>query len=323
MTEILGFPDTFFTAIKVIKSSFLSLPGSLKSDGLKRLLLGLIKKMKFLPPPFYVRVYYKYYTGKKLNLEDPREFNEKIQWLKVYYKDPRLTRLVDKYSVRSYVKEKVGEKYLNQLLGVYERPGDVDFSSLPEKFVIKGVHGCNWNLIVEETSELVVWKARLKFRKWLSRNYYYRSGLEWAYKNVKPRLIAEAYLEEVGRKSINDYKFFCFNGKPRFIQIDLERKESHSRRYYDLDWQPLTFTDTDYPPFKDSLERPPNYEEMVEVATRLADDFPFVRVDLYNLGGRIVFGEMTFYPADGRLEFVPDQYNRIIGDYLILPEPLG
>ena len=272
------------------------MPQCLKCDHLKRLLLGLIKKLKFLPPAFYVRVYYEYYTGKKLDLENPREFNEKIQWLKVYYKDPRLTQLVDKYSVRSYVKEKVGEKYLNEL---------------------------NEFVSVEEKSELVAWKARLKFRKWLSRNYYYRSGLEWAYKNVKPRLIAEAYLEEIGRKSINDYKFFCFNGEPRFIQIDLERKESHSRRYYDLNWQPLAFRDTDYPPFSDDLERPPNYEEMVEVVRRLADDFPFVRVDLYNLGGRIVFGEMTFYPADGRLEFVPDEYNRIIGDYLSLPEPVG
>ena len=299
------------------------MPCPLKSDDLKRLVLGLIKKLKFLPPPFYVKVYYEYYTGKKLDLQDPKEFNEKIQWLKVYYKDPRLTQLVDKYSVRTYVKEKVGEKYLNQVLGVYEHAGEVDFSLLPDKFVIKGVHGCNWNLIVEDKSELADWKTRLKFRKWLSRNYYYRSGLEWAYKNVKPRLIAEAYLEEIGRKSINDYKFFCFNGEPRFIQIDLERKESHTRRYMDLDWKPLPFRDTDYPPFKDTLDKPANFEEMLQVVRRLADDFPFVRVDLYNLGGRIVFGEMTFYPADGRLEFVPDSYNRIIGDYLRLPAPVG
>ncbi len=296
---------------------------SLKSTALKRLLLGLIKKLKFLPPAFYAKVHYEYYTGKKLDLENPREFNEKIQWLKVYYKDPRLTRLVDKYAVREYVKEKVGASYLNELLGVYERGRDVDFDALPDKFVIKGVHGCNWNLIVKDKSQLSAWKARLKFRKWLSRNYYYRGGLEWAYKNVKPRLIAEAYLEEIGRKSVNDYKFFCFDGEPRFIQVDLDRKESHSRRYMDLEWNPLPFRDTDYPPFDEVLEKPENFEEMLQVVRRLAEDFPFVRVDLYNLGGRIIFGELTFYPADGRLEFVPDSYNRVIGDYLKLPAPVG
>jgi hypothetical protein len=290
---------------------------------LKNIFLGLAKKLKFLPPPLYVKIYYRYYTGKVLDLENPREFNAKIQWLKVYYKDPRLTQLVDKYSVRSYVREKVGETYLNKLLGVYEKPDAVDFEALPEKFVIKGAHGCNYNLIVADKAKLAPAKARMKFRKWLSRNYYYRSGLEWAYKNVKPRLIAEAFLEEIGKSSLNDYKFFCFGGEPRFIQIDLDRKASHTRRYYDMQWNALPFRDTDYPPFEERLEKPPNFEEMIRVVRRLADDFPFVRVDLYNIAGRIIFGEMTFYPADGRLEFLPDQYNQIIGDYITLPSPVG
>ena len=279
--------------------------------------------MKFLPPPLYVKVYYEYYTGKKLDLRNPKEFNQKIQWLKVYYKDPRLTQLVDKYSVRTYVAEKVGEKYLNPLLGVYERSGDVDFSTLPDKFVIKGVHGCNWNMIVPDKSKLVPGKARQKFRKWLRRNYYYRSGLEWAYKNIKPRLIAEEFLEEVGKKAISDYKFFCFDGIPRFIQVDLDRGHAHRRRYYDIQWNALPFGDTYRQLFEGTLDKPRNYDEMVSVATKLADDFPFVRVDLYNLNGRIIFGEMTFYPSDGRKEFVPDAYNKIIGDYLTLPNPVG
>ena len=290
---------------------------------MKNIFLGLAKKLKFLPPPLYVKIYYRYYTGKILNLEDPREFNEKIQWLKVYYKDPRLTRLVDKFSVRSYVVEKVGEKYLNELLGVYDKASEVDFSSLPDRFVVKGAHGCNYNLIVTDKTKIAPVKARMKFRKWLSRNYYYRSGLEWAYKNVKPRLIAESYLEEIGKSSLNDYKFFCFGGEPRFVQIDLDRKVSHTRRYYDMEWNPLPFRDTDYPPFDEQLDKPPNFEEMISVVRRLADDFPFVRVDLYNIGGRIIFGEMTFYPADGRLEFLPDHYNKVIGDYIQLPDPVG
>jgi len=290
---------------------------------LNRVLPGLIKKLKFLPPPVYVRGYYEYYTGKKLNLEHPVEFNEKIQWLKVYYKDPRLTQLVDKYSVRPYVAEKVGEKYLNTLLGVYERAGDVDFTALPDKFVVKGVHGCHFNLIVADKSKLVPWKARLLFRKWLSKNQYFRGGLEWAYKNVKPRLIAEKYLEEIGKEIINDYKFFCFNGRPRFLQIDLDRGKMDYRCYYDLKWNKLPFTTEKNTFYEGEMVRPENFDEMVHVATRLAEGFPFVRVDLYNIDGRVLFGEMTFYPADGRKEFVPDSYNRIIGDYLTLPEPFG
>ena len=239
----------------------------------------------------------------------------------MFYKDPRLTQLVDKYAVRAYVKEKVGEKYLNELLGVYDRVGEVDFSKLPDRFVIKGVHGCHFNLIVSDRSQLVPWKARLKLRKWMSKNQYYRGGLEWAYKNVPHRLMAEAYLEEMGKKIINDYKFFCFDGQPRFLQIDLDRGEMDYRCYYDLNWTKLPFTTERNTFYEGELPRPENFEEMVSVATRLAADFPFVRVDLYNIDGRVLFGEMTFYPADGRKEFIPQEYNRIIGDYLTLPEP--
>jgi hypothetical protein len=290
---------------------------------LKRLLLGLLKKLKFLPPPFYVKIYYEYYTGKKLDLEAPLEFNEKIQWMKVYYRNPILTRLVDKYAVREYVREKVGEKYLNELLAVYDRVSEVDFDALPDRFVIKGVHGCHFNLIVPEKSALKPRKARWLMRKWMSKNQYYRGGLEWAYKNVPPRLVAEAFLEEPGRKVINDYKFFCFNGKPTFLQIDLDRGTTDYRCYYDMDWKKLPFTTLRNTFFEGELEKPKQFEEMIYVATRLAEGFPFVRVDLYNIDGRILFGEMTFYPADGRKEFVPEEYNRIIGDYLKLPEPVG
>ena len=169
----------------------------------RKMLFGIIKKFKFLPPEYYVKVYYEYYTGKKLNLDKPVEFNQKIQWLKVYYKPPILTQLVDKYSVRSYVEEKVGRAYLNDLLGVYENVRKVDFDRLPERFVIKGVHGCHFNLIVPDKEKLNQLKSRFLMRKWLGKNQYYRGGLEWAYKDVKPRLIAETYLEEMGREVVN------------------------------------------------------------------------------------------------------------------------
>jgi hypothetical protein len=269
-----------------------------------------------------VKYYYGYYTGKKLNLKQPLEFNEKIQWLKVYYKNPLLTKLVDKYAVRDYVKETIGKKYLNNLLQVYDSPGAVKWNELPEKFVLKGVHGCHFNLIVPDKKELNRSKARWLLHKWMSKNQYYRGGLEWAYKDVKPRLIAESYLEEMGKESINDYKFFCFNGVPKFVQVDQDRFEAHQRCFYTMEWEKLPFITQGFTRYEGPMEPPKNFGEMKEIAAVLAADFPFVRVDLYNLSGRIVFGELTFYPADGRKEFEPNEYNRIIGDYLTLPEPI-
>ncbi len=288
---------------------------------MKKLFLGLLKKLKFLPPPLYVKIYYEYYTGKKLDLENPQEFNAKIQWLKVYYKNPLMTQLVDKYSVREYVNEKVGEQYLNELLGVYDRVTEVDFDELPDQFVIKGVHGCHFNLIVPDKAQLNPFKAKYLLRKWMAKNQYYRGGLEWAYKDVPHRLIAERYLSEMGKAVINDYKFFCFSGTPKYVQVDIGRGLENHRCFYDMEWekQPFNVGRTSF--FEGELQPPENFDEMKTIAKKLAADFPFVRVDLYNIDGRILFGEMTFYPSDGRNEFRPEEYNRILGDLLELPEP--
>lgn len=288
--------------------------------GMRKLLLAVLKKMKFLPPAFYVSVYYEYYTGKKIDISNPIEFNQKLQWLKVFYKPSILTQLVDKYEVRSYVEEKVGPQYLNKLIGVYYNSRDVDFEALPAKFVLKGAHGYNFNLLVPDKSKLNKLKAKYLFRKWMSKNHYYRGGLEWAYKNVVPKIVAEEFLEEEGKDSISDYKYFCFAGEPKFIQVDLDRKSGHVRSYVDLEWKKIAFTTIGIEDYKGEVKIPKNSVEMENVARTLAADFPFVRVDLYNLDGRIIFGEMTFYPTDGRMDFAPDNYNTIIGDYLQLPE---
>lgn len=287
---------------------------------LKKITYGLIKKLKFLPPDFYVKIYYEYYSGKKLCLDNPVEFNQKISWLKVYYHPPILTQLVDKYSVRAYVKDKVGEHYLNELIHVYNKASEVNFEELPEQFVIKGVHGFHFNLIVKDKSKLNRKRARYLMRKWMSKNQYYRGGLEWAYKNVQPKLIAEKFLSEMDKEVLNDYKFFCFNGKPKFVQIDIERSINDYRAFYDLNWNKLEFYNKENPVFPRELTKPENFEEMVEVATKLADKFPFVRVDLYSINGKILFGEMTFYPADARKDFHPKKYNAILGSYITLPK---
>lgn len=282
--------------------------------------LGILKKFKFLPAPVYMKFYYEYYTGKKLNLEDPQEFNEKIQWLKVYYHPPILSKLVDKYAVREYIEKKIGPEYLNELYAVYEDEKDVKFEDLPNQFVLKAAHGYNFNLIVKDKSELNQFQARLKFKKWMNRNQYYRGGLEWAYKNAPARIIAEKYLPEIEQNEASDFKFYCFNGKPRYVEIIVQINGVDFRCNYDLQWKKAPFFRKDVPYFEGEAARPETFEEMKEVANKLAANFPFVRVDLYEISGKIIFGEMTFYPADGRYPYLPDEYNKINGDYLQLPK---
>ena len=155
--------------------------------------------------------------------------------------------------------------------------------------------------------------------KWMNKNQYYRGGFEWAYKNVPPRLIAEKFLKEMDKDVILDYKFFCFNGEPKFVQVDVERGINDQRAFYDLDWNKLEFYNKENKVYPGEIEQPENFENMLYVAKTLADKFPFVRVDLYSINNKTIFGEMTFYPSDGRKDFHPLKYNKILGDYIKLP----
>ena len=286
---------------------------------LKKTFLGLAKKLKFLPQEPYAKIFYEYYSGKKLDLENPVEFNEKIQWLKVYYHPDILTKLVDKYEVRSYVKEKIGEEYLNELLGLYNKVSEINFDQLPNQFVLKTTHGYNNNIVVPNKSDLNLRKSKYLLYKWMFRNQYYNGGQEWAYKNAPHRIIAEKYIPEIDHKGLSDIKFYCFGGTPEFIEVTV--KQPHpERKYFDTAWNHLEMGRMDQPDCEQHLEKPLNLEKMVELAAKLSNGFPFVRVDLYNIEGRILFGELTFYPADGRFPFYPEKYNRIFGDKIILPK---
>lgn len=288
---------------------------------IRKLFLRILKKMKFLPPEKYVCYLYEYATGKKLNLKNPVEFNEKIQWYKVYYRVKLLNQLVDKFEVRAYVEEKIGAQYLNNIYGVYNSEDEVDFDVLPNKFVIKGIHASSFNLIVNDKEKLDKSAAKKLFRKWLSKNQYYRTGQEWAYKDVKHRLMAEEFMEEDGRGSLLDYKFYCFNGKAKFFEIHLERADNYKRAFYNLDFTKAPFRKgKEELAITEELEKPSNFDEMVILANKLADKLPFVRVDFYSVNGKSVFGEMTFYPGDGRHDFYPNEYNKTIGNLMVLPE---
>ncbi len=288
---------------------------------LRRFRVRMLRKMRFLPPKKYAKYHYEYFTGKQLNLDDPREFNAKIQWLKVYYHPKILNQLVDKYAVREYVEEKIGAQYLNDIYGVYEQPNDIPFETLPQKFVIKATHASSYNLIVTNKNTLNISKATKLFKKWLRINQYFRMGQEWAYKDVQPRLVVEKFLKEDNQTSLIDYKFYCFKGVPKILEVHLDREDDHKRGFYDLDFKRLPYR---YVSIEKSIstevDKPSNFNEMIKLSKVLAGNFPFVRVDFYSIKGKAIFGEMTFYPSDGRKDIYPDNYNLILGDYIELPK---
>ncbi|WP_245939471.1 ATP-grasp fold amidoligase family protein [Tenacibaculum gallaicum] len=261
---------------------------------------------------------YEYYTSKKLDLDNPVEFNQKLQWLKAFYHPKILNQLVDKYAVREYVIEKIGSQYLNELYGVYNSFSEIDFDKLPNEFVLKAVHASSYNIICRDKSKLNLKKVKRTVRKWQATNQYYRTGQEWAYKDVKPRLIAEKYLEDKETEDLIDYKFYCFGGKPKFL---VAQSSSVGKYFYDLNWVECPFRWRIK--YHKSVSKPSNFEELKELAVKLAADFPFVRVDFYSVDGKAYFGEMTFYPTDGRDDFYPKEYNKIIGDMIKLPDLKG
>lgn len=285
----------------------------------KIFLYRIIKNFKFLPKKTFLKVRYQYYTGKKLNLENPVEFNEKIQWLKLYYHVPLLTQLSDKYAVRNYIAKKIGNQYLNILYGVYEHVSEIDFSKFPNKFVLKAVHGSSTNIVVEDKKSLDISKTQKTLNNWLKHNQYKKVGFEWAYRDIKPRIICEAFIENDKEGELIDYKYYCFNGKPKFIFVSQGTGTKRLSVIYDINWNKLPFSKNRKSDQRINFDKPMNFQKMTQLAIELADKLPFVRVDFYHVFEKIIFGEMTFYPADGRKDFYPDFYNKTIGDYLDLP----
>lgn len=285
----------------------------------KRLIYKALKNLKFLPKPLFFKIRYGAYTGKKLDLKNPVEFNAKIHWLKMYYHPPILTQLADKYEVRKYVAEKIGATYLNELLGYYKDVHAIDFDALPSQFVIKAVHGSSTNMIVKDKSTLDMVKTHKKLQEWMVHDQYRKVGFEWAYKNIKPGLVIEKYLDENNKCCLTDYKFSCFHGKAQFVQVIFDQEGKQIQAYFDRDFNLMPYNRKNREGFTGHLDKPNQFDEMLALAEILADQLPYVTVDFYLVDDRIIFGEMTFYPGDGRYDFYPDAYNKIIGDYLTLP----
>jgi len=256
---------------------------------------------------------------RELNWETPKLFTEKIQWLKLNYRNPLMTVCADKVEVHKYIEECGCGQYLNKILNVWTDVENIDVDSLPEKFVLKAAHGSSMNLIVDNKNEVswFIWKKIMKL--WLKQNIYI-DGREWPYKHVKPRIVCEAFIE-TGGLDLKDYKFFCFNGEPKIIQVDGERFTKHKRGFYDETWNYLPFQYSDYD-LGYKVDIPDKLEEMIELSRKISKPFPFARIDFYNIGDKIIFGEITFSPDSGFGVFKPCKYDEILGSYLKLPKYL-
>lgn len=253
-----------------------------------------------------------------LNLKNPRTFNEKLQWLKLYDRRPIYTTMVDKFAVKEYVANLIGKKYVIPTLGVWDKTEDVEWDKLPNQFVLKCTHDSGGLVICKDKKKLDIDAAIKKLNKSLHYNYY-MAGREWPYKNVPRRIIAEEFMTDK-HGELRDYKFFCFDGKVKFFKIDFDRQTCHRANYYDRDGNLLYFGEKVCPPdYEKQLEIPICIEQMINTAEQIALKDGFVRVDLYNIDKKILFGELTLYPGSGFGEFEPDEWDKTIGAMINLP----
>ena len=258
--------------------------------------------------------------NQKLNLDNPKTFNEKLQWLKLYDRKKVYTTMVDKYEVKKYVADLIGEEYIIPVLGVYNKFDEIDFEKLPNQFVIKCTHDSGGIIIVKDKSKLNIKDARKKINKFLKRNFY-KEHREWPYKNVMPRIMIEEYIEESNQRELVDYKIHIFNGKPKITLVCKDRfsERGMTEDFFDNDWHHLDLKRPNHDNSKIEPTVPKNLSKMFNLAEKLSKNTFFVRIDFYNLNGRIFFGEITFFPAAGFNKFVPEEWDYKLGSYLKLP----
>ena len=265
----------------------------------------------------YVTSEYLRRTGEEINLKNPQRYSEKLQWLKLFYRNDAMPVCSDKLLVRDYIEKKGYGHLLNNLVAVYDSGMDINPDELPERFAMKTNHGSSWNLICTDKSKVNwFWWKRI-FNCWLKRNLY-TYGREWNYQHIDPKVIVEEFLEY---SPLVDYKFMCFGGEPKYMQINHDIDGKHYVDFLNINWEKQGFTYKNYEMSPVIPEKPAQFEEMKAIATELAKDFPYVRVDFYNFEGRIIFGELTFFPGGGFQYPIPVEYDYILGKELELPKP--
>ncbi len=257
-------------------------------------------------------------VGYPLDLDHPKTFDEKLQWLKLYDSTPLKTKLADKYAVREWVKNKIGGQYLVPLYGAWNSFEEIDFSELPEKFVLKATHGSETNIIVKNKNDFNKEEARRKFDYWMKLHFGIGPQQEWHYLNIPHRIIAEMFLETPSGE-LPDYKVYCFDGTPVYIQLIEGRSGDTKHCFFDLDWNVMPFSYNHYEKLDNIPNKPQKIDDMIKLTKILAEGFPFVRIDWYLINDHLYFGEMTFTPGKGIQHWIPSSADKELGDLITLP----
>ncbi len=268
----------------------------------------------------FIKRKYRARLKKDLNLHNPQTFNEKLQWLKLYDRNPLYTTMVDKYAAKQYVADRIGEQYIVPTFGVWDKFDDIDFDTLPNQFVLKCTHDSGGLVICRDKNELNKKAAKKKLEKCLRTDFFIRTR-EWPYKEVSRKIIAEEYMEDTTTGELRDYKFFCFNGEPKALFVATDRQtpgEEVKFDFFDMEYNHLDIRNG-HPNAKKLPEQPKQFELMRELAKKLSKDIPHVRVDFYEVNGAVYFGEITFFHFGGWVPFKPEDWDKTFGDWLILP----
>lgn len=276
---------------------------------------------RFFSDKCYIKLMYRLHLGKRPDIENPRTYNEKLQWIKLYDRRDEYTMMADKYEVRKYVADKIGEEYLIPLLGVWDRAEDIDFDKLPDKFVLKCNHNSGKGMcICKDKSKLDIANVRRELSDGLKEKYFYK-GREWPYKNIKPRIVCEKYMES-SSGDLKDYKFMCYNGEPKhcFVFSDRFSESGAYLTVFDTNWERVTLSRPKFDVRDIEISKPVNFEKMIEFACVFSEGIPFSRIDFYEVDGKIYFGEITFFPSSGFQAFEPENWDDIMGSWITLPE---
>ncbi len=272
--------------------------------------------LRWLPDKQYIQLNYFAHFHKFANLKNPSTYNEKLNWLKLYDRKPEYVKLVDKYEVKSIIANMIGDEYIIPTLGVWDRFDDINFDELPNQFVLKCTHDSEGLVIVKDKNSLDICAAKEKIENSLKQNFYY-IGREWPYKNVKPRIIAEQYMEDHTDRELRDYKFFCFDGAPKALFIATDRANDEVKfDYFDLEFNHLDIKQK-YPN-AGLVRKPVTFEKMIDLAKVISKGYPHVRIDFYEVDGKLYFGEFTLYHFGGFMPFQPEKWDKIFGDWLKL-----
>ncbi len=287
----------------------------------------ILKILSFVPDEAMLKIQYYIKHKRRLNLKNPERFTEKLQWYKLNYHDPLMRRCTDKAEVRDVIEEWGMGDILTKCYGTFSSADEIDFDALPDSFVLKSTLGGGGNsvVLVQSKESADIDELKSVASKWVKTSLPKKnSGREWAYKAEKPKILVEELLVEEGKEKegVDDFKFMCFNGKVRYIFIYRDRKTNVKRAIYDENWNYIT-VESGYERLQDVVEKPENFTQMCALAERLSEKFPFVRVDLYNVNGKIYFGELTFYPTSGYIMFSPDEFDYIMGEHFILPKKVS